>query len=280
MLDDPRNKAIASLVDSGKVVVTDQKVDRDIEGGKFINTFFERLVAKEKKFSRCDFRYCNFSDVYLRKCQFDDCDFTGARFSNSNLVGTTFRGCKFDYADFRSTFIENEILSNCCPDRENLKLKFARSLRTNYQTLGDAKSANKAMNVELAATEEHYRKSWKSNSQYYRRKYTGFKRVGSFLMWLDFKVWDFVWGNGESVFKLLRAVLLILGLIAVIDIIYKPEQISLLSVLHSVWHSWMIFLSVERPGYLGGAFIGLVFFLRLLMFALFISILVKRLSRR
>ena len=114
------------------------------------------------------------------------------------LTGLKFTGCKFDYANFERTIIEGDVLDNCCPGWDNLKLKFARTLRVNFQQLGDSELANKAIKVELDATEIHLKKSWHSNESYYRKKYCGWKRVGKFFEWLKFQILDFIWENGEN----------------------------------------------------------------------------------
>ena len=118
-----------------------------MDGGKYSNYLFTRLVAKDKRFTKVNFRYSFFEYSYLRDCHFDSCDFTGCRFTNTNLSGSKFSGCKFDYASFEKTLVEPAILETECPGFENLKLRFARTLRTNFQQLGDASAANKAMNV-------------------------------------------------------------------------------------------------------------------------------------
>jgi hypothetical protein len=75
--------------------------------------------------------------------------------------------------NFERTFVDNDILNTGCPGFENLKMRFARTLRMNYQQLGDAKSANKAITVELQASEVYLHKAWQSNESYYRKKYGG-----------------------------------------------------------------------------------------------------------
>ena len=47
-------------------------------------------------------------------------------------------------------------------------MRFARTLRMNYQQLGDARAANKA--IEIEATEIHLHKAWSSKQSYYRSK--------------------------------------------------------------------------------------------------------------
>ncbi len=96
-----------------------------------------------------DFKYCVFDGCYLRQCTFDSCDFTGCRFVGSSFHGSTFTGCKFDYAAFERTIITSDILDTCCPPFENLKLRFARTLRTNYEALGDSDAVNKALSARI-----------------------------------------------------------------------------------------------------------------------------------
>jgi hypothetical protein len=205
------------LANSGRIIETDKKFGVDVRDQSFANYLFVRLVAKGRTFTNVDFRYSMFDASYLRKCKFDSCNFTGCRFVSTNLFESTFIGCTFDYVVFERTFVDPEILETGCPGLENMKMRFARTLRMNYQQIGDAKAANAAMNVELQATAAHLTKAWRSNESYYRKKYTGWRRAKVFGQWIDFKVLDFVWGNGESLGKLLRAVLAVLVSISLIE---------------------------------------------------------------
>src|SRR5664279_5375622 len=144
-----------TLVDSSRVQATDKWFRNDVSGISFPNYLFVRLVANKRRFTGVDFKYALFDTCYLRNCVFDSCDFTGCRFIGTNLHGSTFAGCKFDYVNFERTLIDNDILETGCPGHENLKMRFARTLRMNYQQIGDAKSANKAISVELQETEVH-----------------------------------------------------------------------------------------------------------------------------
>lgn len=132
------------IVDSGKTILLDKKFNEDVKSQSYENYLFTRLVAKERSFTKVSFKYSIFDQVYLKKCSFDSCDFTGCKFLSSNLLGSSFSGCNFEYAQFEKTQIDNDVLDSSCPGYENLKQKFARSLRVNYQQLGEARSANKA----------------------------------------------------------------------------------------------------------------------------------------
>ena len=180
------------LIDSKRVLELDKKFDSDTSNSGFANHLFLRLIAKDKKFTNVDFKYSIFDTCYLRGCKFDSCDFTGCRFVGTNLHGAKFSGCKFDYSTFERTVVDNYILDTECPSHENIKMRFARTLRMNYQQIGDAESANKAISIELQATETHLYKTWHSNESYHRKKYTGLKRIKAFIEWAKFKILDFV----------------------------------------------------------------------------------------
>ncbi|WP_417593877.1 pentapeptide repeat-containing protein [Oceanospirillum sp.] len=268
------------LEDSQRETLEDKMFKVEKVGSGYPNTLFVRLVAKSIVFTNVDFKYCIFDAAYLRNCTFKSCDFTGCRFINSNLVGSAFNGCRFDYATFEKTQIDTDVLESGCPSPENLRLKFARSLRTNYQQLGDAKAANKAIGIELIATEEHLYKAWVSKESYYRNKYKGFSRVSMFFEWLEFKILDFIWGNGESAYKLFRALFIVLMLISIYDVNYYGD----LNLVSDYWHSFLkspqILLGINVGTSYSGVFMASVFAVRLVMFGFFMSILIKRFNRR
>src|SRR5690606_25022996 len=144
--------------------------------------------------------------------------FTGCRFIGSNLRESTFVGCTFDYASFERTYVEPDILEHGCPGWENLQLHFARTLRTNFQQIGNSQAVNRAIRAELEATRIHLKKAWRSRESYYRSKYTGTKRARLFVDWLKFVLLDWLWGNGESAVKVVRAVLVLLLVMMFVDV--------------------------------------------------------------
>lgn len=206
------------LSESNRVSAIDKKFSADVVNDAFPNHLFVRLVAKDKRFKKVDFKYSIFDTCYLRDCSFDSCDFTGCRFVGSNLHGSKFSGCKFDYSSFERTIVEKDILDTECPGLDNLKSRFARTLRMNYQQLGDAEAANKAIGVELEASKSHKWKTWRANEAYYRKKYSGVKRIEAFGSWLLFKILDWIWGNGESAAKLVRTSVAIFVVMALVDV--------------------------------------------------------------
>jgi hypothetical protein len=267
---------------SNRQFCVDQKFAHRAEvTNSFQNHFFQRSAAKEVSFIRVDFSYTIFDTCYFRKCTFQDCNFTGCRFTASNLYGSSFTGCKFDYVVFERTIVDNEVLDVGCPGHENLKLKFARTLRANFQSLGDATSVNKAIKVELDATLEHLWKAWRSPESYYRSKYRRWARVQMFLGWANFKLWDYVWGNGESLWKLGRAVVAILCLMALADVFLAGKNgLLLTSYLGSLFHVPAVFFGIKSPPEYPELYLAIVVVARLVAVGFLLSIIIKRFSRR
>jgi len=268
------------LSESGRVQQIDKKFEADVLDSKFANQLFVRLVAKDKRFTKVDFKYSIFDTCYLRGCKFDSCDFTGCRFVATNLHGSTFSGCKFDYSTFERTLVDGDILDTECPGHENLKWGFARTLRMNYQQLGDATSANKAISVELQASKMHKWKAWRSNESYYRKKYAGRKRVGAFVDWTSFTILDFIWGNGESALKLLRAIVIALVAISLIDVVAFRDSQRLDSYVQAFSDAPRIFLGTLSPSRYWGTYLTAILFARLIALGFLLSIIIKRLNRR
>jgi hypothetical protein len=265
---------------SGRVHLADQRFNADVSDADFTNHVFLRLVAKGKRFVNVDFKYSHFDTCYLRNCVFDTCDFTGCRFIGTNLHASRFSGCKFDYAVFERTLIESDVLDTECPGPDNLKMRFARTLRMNYQQLGDARSANKAIGVELGATKVHLCKSWRSNESYYRKKYSGWKRLRAFVEWLHFEILDAVWGNGENTLKLLRSTVVILLVMSVIDVLKFRDAHRIDSYMEALLNAPQVFLGTFAPKNYPLWYLTLILCVRLVTFGFFMSIVIKRFNRR
>lgn len=271
---------IAPLGPSNRTESKDQWVKGDVTKAKLLNGLFVRLIAKGRRFDNVDFTYSIFDTCYFRKCVFDSCDFTGCRFIGTNLIGSSFSGCIFDYATFERTLVDDDILTTSCPGYENVKLRFARSLRMNFQQIGDAKAANKAIKIELEATEIHLHKAWRSNESYYRKKYAGSKRLKVFLEWIGFKALDLIWGNGESALKLARAALVVFGIMTLVDVVKFRDPLALGSYGQSLLQMPQIFLGTLVPNHYSAGYLASITFVRLVAFAFFMSIVIKRFNRR
>jgi hypothetical protein len=268
------------LAESGRIQQIDKKFETDVLEGTFVNQLFIRLVAKDRRFDKVDFKYSIFDTCYLRNCKFDSCDFTGCRFVATSLHASKFSGCKFEYSTFERTLVDDDILDTECPGPDNLKMRFARTLRMNYQQLGDASAANKAIGVELEASKEHKLKTWHSNESYYRSKYTGTKRFVAFFDWFSFRILDFIWGNGESALKLLRAIALVFAVMAVIDVMAFGDGQRIDSYIHAFWDAPQIFFGTLSPSYYWKSYLTAILLARLIAFGFLMSIIIKRFNRR
>jgi hypothetical protein len=246
----------------------------DVIGGDYKNTIFIRLTAVKRRFNNVDFRFCTFDACYIRSCEFDSCKFTGCRFVGTNFSGTSFVGCNFDYAIFERTDIDGDILDTGRPSHENLAMRFSRSLRLNFQQMGDVDAVNRAIRVELDATRVHLYRAWKGNSAYHQKKYKGLVRVKYYFRWLRFRTFEIIWGNGESVLRLSISLVVVMLLLAVVEVAAGAD------VGKGLIDAPQVFLGVANPMQFPGWSMALIVVIRLVFFGMFTSTLIKRLSRR
>lgn len=266
--------------ENGKIKKDDVEYVRDMSGEELENIVFTRSVAIKRKFTRVSFKYCVFDNCYFRDCVFDACDFTGCKFISSNLNGSAFVECKLQYVVFERTIVDLLSMIDSLPCEENLRAKLLRTLRMNFQQQGDAASVNKAISLELEATQTHLKKSWLSSDEYYRKKYPGLKKIGKFGEWAIFRSLDFIWGNGESAKKLCRTTLIVFLLISIWEIFRLTDVNNFKEVINCFIKSPSIFFGVIKSNNYDEWALTLIYFLRLVAFGLFMSILIKRISRR
>lgn len=271
------------LAEGNRAVITDYYVPNSIENQPESLRFkvFNRLNANNVTFKDVSFLHCVFDGCYIKNCVFDSCNFTGCRFVASNFHQTTFADCDFRYATFEKTHIDSEILDSEAPREENLRMHFSRSLRMNYQQLGDAKSVNKAISIELGATSAYLFKSWMSKETYYKQKYGGvLKRSIQLLLWIEFWFLQAIWGNGESILKLTRSLVFVLLFIAIYDTLMNGNALDLSQYWKNLGRAPAIFLGILSPTNFSIAALSIISGTRLVSFALFTTLLVKRFSRR
>ena len=154
-------------------LIADQYVPRNVvdEASAFKYKVFTRLNAIGIKFTNVSFEHSVLDGCYLRNCVFDSCNFTGCRFIGCSFQGSSFPGSKFNYATFERCQVDSDILTVWNPTEENLKMRFARSLRMNFQQIGDAKAVNEAITLELHATARHLLESWVRISAHRGRRF-------------------------------------------------------------------------------------------------------------
>lgn len=273
-----------ALAIGNRQTVTDYYFKDNAEDDKvsYAYKIYVRLNAKDKIIRKINFQHSVFDAAYFNSCVFDTCDFTGCRFIGCNFHLSKFMGCKFSYAIFERCQISDEVLEEEAPQEDNLKMRFARSLRMNFQQIGDAKAVNRAISLELEATASYLKKSWSSKETYYRRKYAGWKRIPQFFMWLEFCFLHAIWGNGENLWKLLGSIAVIHALIAIYDTACFGNPHDVGDYFTSLLISPGIFLGL--PNVTSHVYplsvSALITTARLVGFALFTAILVKRFGRR
>ncbi|WP_433694998.1 pentapeptide repeat-containing protein [Paraburkholderia phenoliruptrix] len=270
------------LKKGNREVLTDLYVSENVqnEPTKYKYKVFVRLNAKDKHFKRISFEHCIFDACYMNNCVFDTCDFTGCKFIGSNFHQTAFTGCTFDYATFERCQIDDDILRSEAPHQENLRMRFARSLRMNYQQIGDAKAVNRAISLELQATSMYLLKSWSSQESYYQKKFGGLKRASQFVKWTDFWILDFIWGNGESILKLLRTIIIILIAVTLYDTARNGNLLHVDDILSAFKNAPGEFLGITSPRNFSPGVSDSLVTARLVSFALLTAMLVKRFGRR
>ena len=271
------------IVQGNRAVVTDFYVQNNVSSDQKTFKFkvFIRLNAKKITFKNVSFMHCIFDGCYFNHCVFDTCDFTGCRFLGSNLHQSAFTGCKFDFATFERSQIDDDILASEAPKEENLRMRFARSLRMNYQQIGDSKAVNKAITLELEATSIYLYKSWHSGETYYREKYTGLViGLTQFAKWLEFWVLHFIWGNGESILKLLRSIFFCVIVIAIYNSNLYGDPLNIGFYWTSLKIAPAVFLGVLSPPTFTVTALSIIAGTRFVSIALLTALLVKRFSRR
>jgi len=271
-----------ALLRGNREQLTDLYVSTDVtnEANSYAFKVYIRLNGKGKRFTNVKFQHSIFDTCYLNSCVFDSCDFTGCRFVACNLHLSSFIGCTFDYATFERCQIEEDILDSDAPLRENLRMRFARTLRMNFQQVGDAKAVNKAISLELGATETYLKKSWSSPDSYYRRKYASWKRLHQFVRWLEFRILDTIWGNGENTLKLLRSIVAVHIVLAAYDTVVFGNLLSLADYWASLKASPGVFFGIAYSHTYPVWLTSSVAAIRLVAFAFLTAILVKRFGRR
>ncbi len=284
-IEERNNNVELCLEDSKKLICIDKYFfEKNIEGKSFPNIIFTRLVASiGTRFINVDFSYCIFDHAYLRGCKFENCNFTGAKFLNSNFLGACFIKCNFEYALFEKTVIDDDFLYSNLPEKANLRQKVLRSLRVNFQQLGDSEKVNEIILLELQATKEYLWKASFSEDEYYVKKYKGLKkRAISIFRLFVFTFLNLIWGNGEKIKNLLVTFLIILGCIVIYDMrsVDDVKSDSIKYLFNSIQNAPIVFFTNNFPSYYSDFVKMLIVFLRLFMFALFTSILFKRLNRR
>ncbi|MFT3880401.1 MAG: pentapeptide repeat-containing protein [Gemmatales bacterium] len=262
--------------DAKKQKIEDIEIQSDLANVPLSKIHFSRIYGKDLTFHNVDFKYSIFDDCYLRNCKFIGCDFTGATFKSSNLRGTHFSGCAFRYSSWEKTIVDEDILRDCLPPEENIANDLVRSLRVNFAQIGNYTAVNKAASIEVTLTRIHYYKAAYSGETYYRNKYSGLNRFSVILQHCKLKFLDALWGNGESIYKILISILVVLSTATLIQHVITPS-ITISEVAGSIVS---VFWGISTSHKVDWIIVLSLVILRLFFFGLFMAVVVKRLARR
>lgn len=251
--------------------------EEDLKDLNFERYELTRVYAVGLTFTDVSFKQSIIHECYFRNCVFRNCDFTGANISQTNFQGADFIGCTFNYTNFQGTQIGIAPLRKNLPGWENIKLQLAKNLRMNYASIGDYNGVNFAIRVELEATMEHLKKAAFSREAYYRGKkeYSGVGRIWYILKFVWFWLLDKLWGNGEKPVRMLVSIPLLLLVIAFICNVVLGQSFGT-----SVKETSTVFFIGGASNMLGIYASSVISVLRYVVMGLFVSILVRRLSRR
>ncbi len=235
-----------------------------------------QVFAVKQTFIDVNFKQSVISQCYFRNCRFIKCDFTGASISRSNFRGSQFDECKFSYSTWEHSFLDEEFLDNCLPSEENLARDLVRSLRVNFSQIGNYPAVNKAASLEVALTGRHLYNAAYSKQSYYRAKYKGRNRITQGMLHGKWKALDLLWGNGESLLRIVVCGLLAIVIYTAI-LLWQYPQFSWPSSSGVIALAfWGISTTPSVPGY----YLVMLTAVRFILFGLFMAILIKRISRR
>ena len=209
-----------ALRDNKKPRIEDAEFTDDLSDDDFTRHDLVRVFAVKKVFTKVSFKQSNFVGCYFRNCRFIGCDFTGAFVKESNLRGSQFENCTFRYTSWEKSHLDDDFLDHCLPSEENLARDLVRSLRVNFADIGNYEAVNRAASIEVHLTGRHLYKAAYSNESYYRSKYKGWQRISHAAQHVRWKALDLLWGNGESIVRILISSLLA---ISAVSIFYARE---------------------------------------------------------
>jgi Pentapeptide repeats (8 copies) len=230
-----------------KPTVKDKELIADVADEDLSQSELLRVYAVKITFTDVAFKQCNITSCYFRNCRFIRCDFTGAIIKETNLKGSQFDDCKFLYSAWDKTVVEESF-----------------------------QAVNKAASVEVMLNGQHLFNAAYSRQAYYRSKYRGIARAEVALHHARWKALDILWGNGESIGKLVGWGLLTVLAFAAVLWLNGAEP----TLFEGVGTAASLFWGVRPKHEVNLAVAVSLTAVRYFLFGLFMAVLVKRLSRR
>lgn len=262
-----------NLTDHAKERLEDKLITGDVLSESFAQRELIRVHAVKVTFTDTSFKQSVLSACYFRNCTFIRCDFTGAQIKETNFRGAKFQDCKFLYTSWEKSQVEEKILESCLPAEENLARDLVRSLRVNFSQIGNYEAVNRAALIEVELTGRHLYNAAYSRQSYYRQKYKEWDRIWNGLGHARWKFLDVLWGNGESLWKIVRSSAFVILCAAAFN--WNPKTEFIGAIKESFLQFWGVGVTVMPENI--AAFLVIT---RFVFFGLFMAILIKRLSQR
>jgi len=264
------------LKEHNKPILENKEIVADVRDEDLSCKVISHVFAVKRIFDNVSFKQSEISNSYFRNCRFIHCDFTGATISASNLRGAHFEGCDFRYSTWEDTILDDNFLDKCLPSEENLARDLVRSLRVNFAQIGNYEAVNKSASIEVSLTGAHLFNAAYSRQSHYRSKHKGWDRVSHGLRHLKWKALDILWGNGESISRIITSWVFVLLLSAILLATSHP-QFSFSTAMRSVAiEFWGVHTSPMPPE----SYLVFLTIIRYTLFGLFMAVVIKRLSRR
>jgi hypothetical protein len=189
--------------DGNLLLFSDQLQDNiKVSGVSISASSFIRLGMKEAVISDCAFTQSHFEDSYFRKAKFKNVRFTGSSFRFCNFDKASFQACDFRYCNFHYCKLPADEILACLPPEPNLRRDLARNLRSNFEMIGDKKTADKLLDIEIQANEDLSKSIFLSDTDYYRDHYNLLDQIREGLKLIASKLSGIVWGYGRKVGRL------------------------------------------------------------------------------
>ena len=216
-------KLITEIPSQGELFIfSDQQNDSLTVSGVSISTSsFLRLGMKEATFNNCSFTQSYFEDSYFRKAIFKNVRFTGSTFKFCNFDKASFQSCDLRYCNFHCCKLPRDEIVATLPTEPNLKRDLARNLRANFESLGDKKSADAFLDIEIQAYEEELKAIFFSKTEYYRTHYDRFAQFYAGLKYCGSIISGVIWGYGHRVGRLLASYAIITFLLSLLTYFSK-----------------------------------------------------------
>lgn len=257
------------------------------------------------EFQHCTFANVSFKEADIRNCRFINCAFLNCYFRKTELTGSTFVGCKFlscDFpkiivqsCDFRYSKFENCVLpfdemEHSLPREPNLREELADRLAIASDAIGLQNDRRKYRLAAIQAKKEHLKAAILSKSEWYRRHYSGLRRLSAFAQLITSYFYDIVWGHGEKPIILIRNILILAFVVFPLLLWFVHDSLNQFSeplgISDVIWLSVATFISVESvnvvsaTGTLARIILTIEAFLGFVSFGLLITLLVRWMFKR